>query len=94
MIERELLQAEREKQQLRDALADLNARIGQPEQAAANLQSLYEYCRDVERELATFGFAEKRLALEALGAEVRASGREWSLVANLPIDGVVPRTSC
>lgn len=55
-------------------LADLDARIEQQEQATINLRSLYEYCRDVERELAGFEFADKRLALEPLGAEV---GRGW-----------------
>lgn len=94
IIERELSQAGREKQQILNTLADLDARISRQEQAAVNLKSLYEYCRDVERELGTFHFAEKRLALEALRAQVKALGREWRLVANLPIDGVVPRTSC
>ena len=94
IIERELSQAGREKQQILNTSADLDARISRQEQAALNLKSLYEYCRDVGRELCTFGFAEKRLALEALGAQVNASGREWGLAANLPIDGVVPRTSC
>ncbi len=88
IIEREVLQAEREKQQILSMLADLDARIAQQEQAAINLRSLYDYCRDVERELETLDFAERRLALEALGASVVASGRDWKLDANLPFGDV------
>ena len=66
------------------AVADLDARIRQQEQAAVNLQSLYDYCRKVERELANFGFAEQRLALEALGAEVRGNGANWRLDMHVP----------
>ncbi len=94
IIERELLQAEREKQQMLNTLADLAARIARQKQAAVNLKSLYEYCSDVERELNSFDFAEKRLAFEALGTEVIAAGREWKLIANLPAGGVQQRRSC
>lgn len=94
IIERELLQVEREKQQIINTLADLDARIAQQEQAVVNLRSLYDYCRDVERELATFDFADKRLALEALGAGLVAAGYDWKLNANLPFGDVELRTSC
>ena len=83
-IERELSQAKREKQALLKTLAELDARIERQEQAAVNLQNLYDYCRKVERELATFGFAEQRLAIEALGVVVRANGREWRMNVRLP----------
>lgn len=65
-------------------LADLDARIEGQEQAAVNLKNLYDYCREVEEELATFGFAEQRLALDALGVVVRANGREWRMNARIP----------
>ncbi|HVF56596.1 MAG TPA: recombinase family protein [Pyrinomonadaceae bacterium] len=84
IIERELLQATREKQSLLKTLADLDARIEGQEQAAVNLKSLYDYCRKVERELATFEFDEQRLALEALGIEVVAKGRDWRIEASVP----------
>lgn len=94
IIKREMLQAEREKQEILNTLANLDTCIARQEQAAVNLRSLYEYCRDVERELAAFDFAERRLALEALGAEVVASGRVWKLDANLPFGDVQLRKSC
>jgi site-specific DNA recombinase len=84
IIERELLQAKREKQALLKTLADLDARIEGQEQAAVNLKSLYDYCRKVEQELDSFGFAEQRLAVEALGAMVYANGREWRMKARIP----------
>lgn len=84
IIERELLQAKREKQSLQKTLADLDMRIEGQEQAAVNLKSLYDYCRQVENELAVFGFDEKRLALEALGVTVIANGRDWRMDARIP----------
>lgn len=84
IIERELLQATREKQALLKTLTDLDSRIEGQEQAAVNLKNLYDYCRKVEEELATFEFDEQRLAIEALGAVVIANGREWRIDANIP----------
>jgi site-specific DNA recombinase len=84
IIERELLQAKREKQALLKTLAELDARIEGQERAAVNLKSLYDYCREVENELAVFNFDEKRLALEALGVTVIANGREWRMSARIP----------
>jgi hypothetical protein len=53
-------------------------------QAAVSLQNLYDYCRKVEHELASFGFDEQRLAIEALGIMVYANGREWRMNVRLP----------
>jgi hypothetical protein len=69
IIERELLQSTREKQALLKTLADLDSRIEGQEQAAVNLKNLYDYCRKVEEEPATFEFDEQRLAIEALEGE-------------------------
>ena len=87
IIERELLEAERERQALVKTLEDLDSRIAEQQEAAVNLKNLYEYCHDVHSNLSAFDFNDKRLALEALGARVLANGRSWDLVANLP--GVV-----
>ncbi len=38
----------------------------------------------MENELASFGFEEKRLALEALGVTVIANGRDWRIDARIP----------
>ncbi|HJQ32936.1 MAG TPA: recombinase family protein [Pyrinomonadaceae bacterium] len=84
IIERELAQAKREKDALLKTLADLDARIEGQEQAVVNLKSLYDYCREVENELAGFEFDEQRLALEALGVTVIANGREWRMNARIP----------
>lgn len=84
IIERELAQAKREKQALLKTLADLDSRIEGQEQAAVNLKSLYDYCREVENELSGFEFDEKQLALTALGVSVIADGREWRMNARIP----------
>lgn len=84
IIERELSQAKREKQALLRTLADLNTRIEAQDQAAINLKSLYDYCRKVEQQLASFEFDDQRLALEALGVTIIANGREWRLNATIP----------
>ncbi len=84
IIERELSHAKREKQALLKTLAELDARIEGQEQAAVNLKSLYDYCRKVEQELATFEFDDQRLALEALGVTVITNGREWRINARIP----------
>jgi hypothetical protein len=43
--------------------------------------------------LAGFGFAEKRLALEAMGIKIYGNGREWQLDVSLPKPGFPPRSS-
>lgn len=94
IIERELLQAEREKQAMLNTIADLDARIARQEQVTINLRSLYEYCQQVEDELERFEFDDQRLALEALGAEVVANGRDWKLVARFPGSVVEVESVC
>jgi Recombinase zinc beta ribbon domain len=84
IIERELSQAKREKQALVKTLAELDAQLEGQEQAAVNLESLYDYCRKVEHELDNFGFDEQRLAVEALGVTVLANGREWRMDGRIP----------
>lgn len=62
----------------------MNSRIEGQEQEAVDLKNLYDYCRKVEQELATFGFEEQWLAIEALGTMVFANGREWRMNARIP----------
>jgi chromosome segregation ATPase len=51
-------------------LARLDAEQRQMEDAALELATLTDYCREVAENLRTFDLADKRLALEALGVEV------------------------
>jgi site-specific DNA recombinase len=55
------------------------ARIAQAEHSRQELVSLARYVERVARKLTRFGFEEKRLALEALGARVVADGKAWRL---------------
>ncbi|HJR09009.1 MAG TPA: recombinase family protein [Pyrinomonadaceae bacterium] len=84
IIERELLQAKRERDELVKTLADLEERIRRQERVVVNLKSLHDYCREVGERLSTFTFEEKRLALDALGAEITANGRCWQMDTLIP----------
>jgi site-specific DNA recombinase len=84
LIERELSEVEQEYHLLQKTIADLDERIAEQEHARLNLKGLYEYCQDVRRNLSTFSFDDKRLALAALGITVVANGRDWRLVGTLP----------
>lgn len=61
IIERELLQAKRERDGLVKTLADLEERIRRQERVVVNLESLHDYCREVGQALSNFTFEEKRL---------------------------------
>jgi site-specific DNA recombinase len=54
-------------------------RLAQVERTQQELASLSRYVERVARKLEGFDFAQRRLALEALGARVIADGRDWRL---------------
>jgi hypothetical protein len=95
LVQRQLAEAEQQKQQVAARLAVLKAR--QREQAAAHdrLLSLQDYCERVGKNLDHLDWEGKRLALEALGVVVVAAGPmrdnqgrpgpEWRLDINLPL---------
>lgn len=86
LIEREIAQAEREKGQFKAVIAELESRLASQATSVSNLESLSAYCTRVRAQLETFGFEEKRLALEALGARLTAArGREWGLEVTIPV---------
>jgi hypothetical protein len=96
LVQRQLGEAEKEKQRLAARIQELRAR--QREAAKANewLVSMKDYCSRVERNLDILNFEGRRLALEALGAHVSAAGpsrvqsdqpaREWRFDVNLPLE--------
>ncbi len=89
IIERELLQIEKERQILLTTIAELEGRILEQDKTILNLRTLYDYCQDVAQNLTGFDFNKKRLALEALGVQVLASGKDWKVNAKLPLNRVV-----
>jgi site-specific DNA recombinase len=96
LIEREIATLEREKRQLHTTIAEIEARLAQQEQTIAQLDALNTYCERVGRNLDSFSFDDKRLALEAMGVRVVANGREWELHGSIPTadeGGVMYQTS-
>jgi hypothetical protein len=90
IVRREIARLVRQKSDMAATITELEARCRQQALRAEQLYSLKEYCGRVAANLSTFDFAEKRLALEALGVMVHADGRtplivgHWSLNAHRP----------
>ncbi len=95
LVQREIARVEQEKAQVRAELAAAEQRIIQQAAAVEQLDALTTFCERVGQNLDRFGFADQRLALEALGITVQANGREWTLTGRIPLDpeaGVLTRT--
>jgi hypothetical protein len=85
LVKQQITTAERERERWQATIAELEARMAREHLQVEQLDALQAYCARVAQNLETFGFAEKRLALEALGICVVASGREWSLRGSIPL---------
>ena len=85
LVQREVSRLEQEKTQVRATVAELERRIAQQDSALDQVEALSAYCERVARNIDTFGFEEKRLALEALGVRVVANGRDWQLHGTIPL---------
>ena len=84
LVEREISRAEKEKQQLRATISEIERRLAEQQQAIGQLDALKTYCERVAQNLERFGFEEKRMALEALGVRIKANGRDWQLTCSIP----------
>lgn len=85
LVQKEVARMEQEKTQVRATVAELERRIAQQDSALDQLEALSAYCERVARNIDTFGFEEKRLALKALGVRVVANGRDWQLRGSIPL---------
>ena len=65
-------------------IADLHQRISQREKDDESWEALSAYCDEVADQIDSFGFENKRRALEMLGMTVRASGQASSIRFVLP----------
>src|SRR5690348_8235802 len=86
LVEREIKRLEHEKAAWQRQIADIDSRLSQQALAQEQLVTLHAYCERVAYHLDTFGFEEKRLALEALEVRVTGSGREWTISGSIPLD--------
>jgi DNA invertase Pin-like site-specific DNA recombinase len=87
VFERALAQAEREKQQMEGAIAEIEKRIDEALRPASELSRLRELS-GLARE--ALSFDERRLALRALGVKVYANGDEpthWRYEIGLAVEG-------
>jgi hypothetical protein len=85
LVEREIARAQQEKADLQQAIDDAERRLAEQQSAVVQLEALASYCERVSRNLATFGFVEKRDALEGLGVRVEANGWHWGLEGRIPL---------
>lgn len=85
LVKQQIMTAERERERWQETITELEGRMMQDQLQVEQLGALQTYCERVALNLETFGFEEKRLALEALGICVVANGREWSLHGAIPL---------
>ena len=88
LIERELAQVRREKEQTESVINDIKLRLAARQQSITDLRSLYDYCVTVEARLDQFTFDQKRVLFHTVNARVIANGRHWHFERTLPPVGV------
>lgn len=93
-LEKEIAQKEEAGKRIKANIVNLESRLALDFRAGKALDSLFEYCQRVRSNLANFGFEEKRLALEALGARLDGSARDWTLKIQVPLAGYAPTSCC
>ncbi|MFL6215898.1 MAG: recombinase family protein [Blastocatellia bacterium] len=89
LIERELAQARKQREQAESTMQDLEKRLAVQQQSVTMLRDLFDYCEQVRSRLDQFTFEQKRLLLRAVGARVVANGRHWHVDRSLPPAGIV-----
>ncbi|HEX8475505.1 MAG TPA: recombinase family protein [Pyrinomonadaceae bacterium] len=94
MYQKQAVEQKEAKKRLDVTIAEVEGRLATEFEVLSALTSLTEYCQRVRANLATFGFNEKRLALEALGAKVIGCGRNWRLDFHIPVAGQMPISCC
>ena len=94
LFEKEMNGKREAKKRLHGMVADIEARLTAEDSDAEGLAALSEYAARVRKRLAVFAFAEKRLALEALGVKIYGNGRDWRLDGSLPNVGFPYTTFC
>ena len=87
-IRAEIERAAKQKEALDARATELRCRIEAQQSSLVDMRSFRDYCKQVGRELDTFGFEEKRLAFEALALKVTANGDSpdgWDFQINVPV---------
>jgi site-specific DNA recombinase len=84
LVKGEIGRLEKEKTAVGATVDDLEERISHQTAATARLEELTRYCERVAHNLDTLNFEERRLAVEALGVTVRATGRDATIHYAIP----------
>jgi site-specific DNA recombinase len=93
LVEREIARLEGEKVKFLSAAEKIERRLVEQQHSVSQLENLTAYCARVAQNLDTFGFAEKRMAYEALAIRITGNGHDSTLVGSIPLDGVTDVTS-
>ncbi len=72
---------------LQERLREIESRLEAQREIGVRRRSIEEYCRRAAKNIDSFGFEEKRLAVDALGIQVVVDGKQMVL------SGVVPTHS-
>jgi site-specific DNA recombinase len=83
-LDRELARIRTEQQQAQATRQALKQEVAQSQRQIGDLDNLAAFCARVAANLDAFGWDDKRLALEAVGARVTVNGRQWKLDGRVP----------
>ncbi|GAI90986.1 unnamed protein product, partial [marine sediment metagenome] len=75
----------RQRVELKERRAELEAKIEQAKQAEVDIEGIERFCALVRQNLREFAFEDKRLALEALQTEIWVDGDTITMLGSIPI---------
>lgn len=84
LVQQEIERYDQQKAAVRQTIDEIEQRVTAQQHMTQQLAEVTEYVEQVGGNLDAFGFDEKRLALEALGVQVEASGRDWTIHYRIP----------
>jgi site-specific DNA recombinase len=82
------------KKRCEEAVANAEAKLAACDANGQQVTAFKTFAARARKRLASFGFEEKRLALEALSVRVNGSGRNWQLNVSLPDSCEVSQSYC
>ena len=84
-FKRELDGLKREKADLEAQKAELQRRVKQAKEAEVDAEGIEKFCELARRNLRTFGYEQRRLALEALRVKVWIDGDKVAIEGAIPV---------
>jgi Recombinase/Recombinase zinc beta ribbon domain len=84
MVQEQVTRLEQEKATINRIIGDLEHQLSAQRSLTDKLVALSGYLDHVPRSLESFGFEQRRLALEVLGVHISANGRSWKIECRIP----------